>query len=515
MVLLEHGFHRSKKEPLARILVVDDDPDIALLVEASLEGAGHRVVTTTSPQHVVPLATEEDVDAIILDLMMPGISGYEVLRALRTNSATARLPVLLLSSANDSRQRVQGLREGAADFIAKPFDPDELVLRVERLVGDGDEAGSRDLEGHLDQYPFWELLQVLQQGRRSGRLELPDSPSPAWLEVHLGGLRSGALGSLTGREAALAMADRGTGRFRFSPAGLEELDTASGLEISINGLLLEAAFLEDELRARQRFVPGPRLLLNAVARPLPPLPESFEAIPVTATYLRVLQQKDTSLEKLLQVLAVAPQKVELAVAWLLEQGMFTTAGAPEGANGTAETEEDVPNRKMREAIRRLFLSARLAGRSSEQVHVLLLGQEASWSKLEALVAGAAEDLDETGWDRLRRHLELRRGGSIQLDIDGSQLSVHAQLLTSATQGRVAAVLSLCTAVVVWLGDVDALADVEPIIDRLEHSERAQTGLLVAPDETVHRRAQEILRGRQRWRLSAHPPRTLGKLLGLL
>ena len=147
--------------------------------------------------------------------------------------------------------------------------------------------------------------------------------------------------------------------------------------------------------------------------------------------------------------------------------------------------------------------------------MLLLGQEASWPTLRRLIAGAAEDLDETGWGRLGRQLELRRGGSAQLDAEGTQLSVHAQLLTPDTQGRVSAILPLCTAVVVWLGDAETFADVEPLIERLERSERAQTGLLVAPDEAAEARAREGLGGRERWKLTGLSPATLGQLLELL
>ena len=122
-----------REEPLAKLLVSDDDPHVLEYVTLVLEGAGHHVVTTSDAQDVLRLATESPVDAIILDVNMP-ISGYEVLNRLRNDEVTAHLPILFLSGMGEDQDRVRGLREGADDYLVKPFVPDELVLRVERLI---------------------------------------------------------------------------------------------------------------------------------------------------------------------------------------------------------------------------------------------------------------------------------------------------------------------------------------------------------------------------------------------
>lgn len=118
---------------MAKLLVSDDDPQVLELVSLVLERAGHSVVTTGDPRTVVSLATESDFDAIILDINMP-ISGFEVLGELRDNPETASLPILFLSGLVEGADRVRGLREGADDYLVKPFEPAELVLRVERLI---------------------------------------------------------------------------------------------------------------------------------------------------------------------------------------------------------------------------------------------------------------------------------------------------------------------------------------------------------------------------------------------
>ncbi len=116
---------------MAKLLVTDDDPQVLELVSLVLEGAGHFVVTNSDPRAVFRLAT--DVDAIILDVNMP-ISGFEVLSQLRGDQATAHLPILFLSGLGEGEDRVRGLEEGADDYLVKPFEPAELVLRVERLI---------------------------------------------------------------------------------------------------------------------------------------------------------------------------------------------------------------------------------------------------------------------------------------------------------------------------------------------------------------------------------------------
>ena len=127
---------------MATILVIDDDPDALLLVEATLHGAGHRVVTSTNARNIAQLTAEHGADAVVLDVLMPEISGHEALEALRSRAATGGVPVLLLSAQAGGPDRVKGLRKGADDFLGKPFEPEELVLRVERLVASQPSRGA-------------------------------------------------------------------------------------------------------------------------------------------------------------------------------------------------------------------------------------------------------------------------------------------------------------------------------------------------------------------------------------
>lgn len=117
-----------------RVLVVDDDADILRVLRLAFEAGGHAVVTESDPLRVARVVAGAAFDAIVLDLMMPGRTGFEVLAELRADAGYAAVPILMLSSVGQTETRVRGIRLGADDFLAKPFDVDEVVARVEGLV---------------------------------------------------------------------------------------------------------------------------------------------------------------------------------------------------------------------------------------------------------------------------------------------------------------------------------------------------------------------------------------------
>jgi two-component system, OmpR family, phosphate regulon response regulator PhoB len=114
----------------ARILVVEDERDIAALVAYHLTKEGYRVRTTESGQEALEAVAAEKPDLLVLDLMLPGFSGYEVLQELRRRPDLSDVPVVVLTARRDEADRVKGLELGADDYVTKPFSPRELVLRV-------------------------------------------------------------------------------------------------------------------------------------------------------------------------------------------------------------------------------------------------------------------------------------------------------------------------------------------------------------------------------------------------
>ncbi len=117
-----------------RVLVVDDEPDIVALVAYHLAKAGYRVSTAASGPEAIQATREERPSLIVLDLMLPGMSGYEVLEQLRSAPATKDVAVLMLTARREEQDRIRGLSLGADDYLTKPFSPQELVLRVAAIL---------------------------------------------------------------------------------------------------------------------------------------------------------------------------------------------------------------------------------------------------------------------------------------------------------------------------------------------------------------------------------------------
>lgn len=119
---------------MARLLVADDDDDVLSLVAITLKLAGHEVTTVSDGAAAVRRAVAESPDAIVLDVMMPGVDGLTAMRQLRDTPSTRTIPVLLLSAKAGSIDIDNGMKAGAAGYVTKPFAPDELVEAVERMT---------------------------------------------------------------------------------------------------------------------------------------------------------------------------------------------------------------------------------------------------------------------------------------------------------------------------------------------------------------------------------------------
>jgi len=119
---------------MARILVVDDEPRICRFVSRALEGDGHAVTTAETGPDAIRLAAEDEYALVVLDLILPGLSGLDVLRALLVRQPGQR--VLMLSAVGDAATKVECFRNGAVDYLSKPFAVAELVARVRIRVSE-------------------------------------------------------------------------------------------------------------------------------------------------------------------------------------------------------------------------------------------------------------------------------------------------------------------------------------------------------------------------------------------
>jgi two-component system phosphate regulon response regulator OmpR len=116
------------------LLVVDDDARLRGLLRRYLSDNGFRVTLAADAAEARASLASFAFDLIVLDVMMPGESGLDLTRALRTDPKLPRVPVLLLTAMGEAEDRVNGLETGAADYLAKPFEPRELVLRIRNIL---------------------------------------------------------------------------------------------------------------------------------------------------------------------------------------------------------------------------------------------------------------------------------------------------------------------------------------------------------------------------------------------
>jgi DNA-binding response OmpR family regulator len=117
-----------------KILIVDDDPLLLRLVGYILEKEGYEIVTAMDGQEALKKVETENPDLVLLDVMLPGINGIEVCRQLRSQPATAALPIVMLSARSKVSDRLAGLEAGANEYIAKPFDASEMAACIAALL---------------------------------------------------------------------------------------------------------------------------------------------------------------------------------------------------------------------------------------------------------------------------------------------------------------------------------------------------------------------------------------------
>ncbi|MBX7078393.1 MAG: response regulator [Nannocystaceae bacterium] len=169
--------HRTSHAPeagAARILVADDTDSDRRAARDALEAAGHAVIEATDGQHALEVFARERPDLVMLDVVMPRLSGLECCRILKAKTQQGYLPVIMVSTRNSVNARVEGLRSGADDYLGKPYDAEELrarvdaLLRARRVLGDseprGDTPGQGD--GRLDATHLRRLEQEFDRAER-------------------------------------------------------------------------------------------------------------------------------------------------------------------------------------------------------------------------------------------------------------------------------------------------------------------------------------------------------------
>jgi two-component system phosphate regulon response regulator PhoB len=154
----------------ATILIVEDEADLAVLLRYNLEAEGFRVATAASGDEAVERIRDGVPDLILLDWMLPGLSGIELCRRWRSREETARTPIIMITARGEEEERVRGLATGADDYVVKPFSIPELLARINALL----RRSSPQLVTAVLKAGDLELDRTSHRVRRGGR------------EVHLG-----------------------------------------------------------------------------------------------------------------------------------------------------------------------------------------------------------------------------------------------------------------------------------------------------------------------------------------
>jgi DNA-binding response OmpR family regulator len=127
-----------------KILVVEDEPDIRKLVNYNLAQERFKVIEAEDGEQALKVIQRDKPHLVVLDLMLPGLSGIELCKILRERSETAKLPILMLTAKAGEADRVVGLEMGADDYLAKPFSPRELVARVRAILRRADGNANKE-----------------------------------------------------------------------------------------------------------------------------------------------------------------------------------------------------------------------------------------------------------------------------------------------------------------------------------------------------------------------------------
>ena len=483
---------------MAMILVVDDDAMTLKLVEHTLTAGGHEVVATANPKEAALLAAAHQVDAVILDVIMPGRSGFEVLKDLHVNPETKKLPVLMLSSLGEAEDRVKGLRGGADEYIGKPFDPEELLLRLNRLI-DGRLAERPEFEGNLETLSFFEVIQSLVHSATNGVLEMGREDRRGTLTVAGGIPTEATWGRLQGIEAVLAMMDIKSGTFRFHEQAPHAVPGVHASEIEIQNVMFTAAWLVDELsRWPEVRSDAPLSICQGAERPAPPA--EWTSMPVEAAFDDIRSNSGISIQGLEAMERWSPKKLMLAVRFLVQSGYVDVAVE----NGVGENADGYIEEICGSAVGAVIKAVEDHGFSMGLPHVLILVEPTVYGAfLEARQSLPSENLAVSG-ESMTAAWQGGRIATLALRGPGSGLVLHVVSLEStAALKQVRARMADYPAVMAWMGDPEKLDELSWVLEWVETAPTAQWGIVCSVGQEAAIRAEEVLKWKKRWRLHTH------------
>ncbi len=490
---------------MAKVLVLENDPVSAALIEDRLHVTGHRTSLVEDPAQALTAAADGQADLVVLALELESFSGLGVIRQLRERRETQSLPVVALSESGRSEDRIAALRAGADDYLTKPFDAEELLLRVDRLLGRRGEAPPV-MQGDLASHPVWELIQYIQQSRKSGELAIHGTGGSGQLEIRDGRVGNVRWQRLRGREALLALLDLKDGQFRLTSESAPGGDLQS---FTIQEVLMESAWIQDELAKRAGHLPATGATLRRVADRLPELDEELAELPIATIFDQLGRRPGLRLYDLVEHSKEAPAKVRLAVAWLVEQGVVAPEGAA-GESGVMTTVEISSSVVLDLSIRNLVAAARDVGLDTSSALSYLLLAEAGVKPRLAEILGKEPGLrNHPALGGLAEQFASGDSADAEITTEAGAMAFNLRMLSPAIRGQVDELVPGCGGVFVWLDQGKDPELVRAVVERLEATAGA-VGVLVSSAAGA-----ELTAGTRNWRFVPDPPRSLIGILRLL
>lgn len=489
--------------------MVEKDSVFAAVLEDRLRVAGHEVRLLAEVARSAAAAADQQSDLVLLDVGA-GTDAVEVVQALRSQADTRSVPVLVMSDGAEPGDRVAALRAGADDYLTRPFDLEELLIRSERLLGG--RGAEQMLQGDLATHPLWAVLQYLEQVKKTGSLKVRSGNTSGTVELRDGEPVAVRWQALRGREAFLALLSAEDGSFRFE-GGAPSAAAHAG-RLPAQELLMHAAWLKDELENRRSFLPGTGEPLQALADVLPAAGD-FGDLPLERIFTRIRRQPGLRLFDLIAEEAEAPLTTRLALAWLVEHGLVSTRDrVPTSA--PQNTTEISSALVFDVAVATLLDAAKKAGLDTTALPCLVLVEPSAWPALRRLIEEAPGFRTNEPLRKLIEQVELRRGGTASFPVgSGGRLSLHVQTLTPAAQPQIQAILSECAGVLVWIDGEEGADMARTVVQKLDSAGGRGSGMLVAGTAAAQKTAERLSGGSRRWRTSPHAPKSLLGLFRLL
>lgn len=499
---------------MARVLLVQRDTLLATALEDSLRDAGHVVAWTEESTSAIDVARREGVDAVVIESATIQ-AALDTVRAFRALEETHDLPVVMITPETGGPQtRLAALRAGATDVVERPFEPEELLLRIERLAGS---ASVPALEGDLSTHPLAELVQYIQHTGQDGELAVQAPRGSGRVRFIAGRAVAAQCGELAGNKAMLALLEAEQGRFRFVARDRDATaDTFAGSPpLPLVRLLLLSGWLADQLALRRRWLPVTGEPLRLTGNPPPTAEDEFGELPIDEVMEELRRQPGSRLYDLLAEVPAAARQVRLAVAWLIEHGAVERQGEPQEENRAFPTTREIDGAILCDvAVEQLQIAARERGFDGS-APFLLLAESGAWPDLMEVFGSLPKAASTAPFARLGRQLEQRRGGTVTLETEHGRLSLHVQELDGARQLQIGSLVPSCAGMLIWLHAGAAEEAVRAAVERLEEMPGSPSGVLVAGRAKGQELAERLSAVNRRWTTTRHSPRSLLAVLRLL